>query len=40
MTEIQFLADLIDQLDLALDQLVLNDRNHDRFALILVDNAA
>ena len=40
MTEIQFLADLLDQLDLALDQLVLNDRNHDRFALILVDNAA
>lgn len=40
MTEIQVLADLLDQLDLALDQLVLNDRNHDRFALILVDNAA
>lgn len=40
MIELQFLADLLDQLDLALDQLVLNDRNHDRFALILIDNAA
>jgi hypothetical protein len=35
---IQFLADGIDQLDLALDQLVIEDRNFDRFALMLVDN--
>lgn len=35
---IQFLADNIDQLDLALDQLALSDRNFDRFALILIDN--
>ncbi len=35
---IQFLADSIDQLDLALDQLAVNDRNFDRFALMLVDN--
>lgn len=35
---IQFLADNIDQLDLALDQLALCDRNFDRFALMLVDN--
>lgn len=40
MIEIEFLADLVDQLDLALDQLVLNDRNHDRFAIILIDNVA
>lgn len=40
MIELQSLADLLDQLDLALDQLFLDDRNHDRFALILVDNAA
>lgn len=35
---IQFLADNIDQLDLALDQLAVADRNFDRFALMLVDN--
>ncbi len=35
---IQFLADNIDQLDLALDQLAVSDRNFDRFALVLVDN--
>ena len=35
---IQFLADNIDQLDLALDQLAVSDRNFDRFALMLTDN--
>ena len=35
---IQFLADNIDQLDLALDQLAIRDRNFDRFALMLIDN--
>jgi hypothetical protein len=35
---IQFLADNIDQLDLALDQLAVSDRNFDRFAFMLVDN--
>lgn len=35
---IQFLADSIDQLDLALDQLAVMDRNFDRFALMLIDN--
>ena len=35
---IQFLADQLDQLDLALDQLTLKDRNFDRFALMLIDN--
>ncbi|WP_372523088.1 hypothetical protein [Sulfuricaulis sp.] len=35
---IQFLADNIDQLDLALDQLAVTDRNFDRFALMLIDN--
>lgn len=34
----QILADHIDQLDLALDQLAMRDRNFDRFALMLVDN--
>lgn len=34
----QFLADNIDQLDLALDQLSINDRNFDRFAFMLIDN--
>lgn len=33
-----FLTDQIHQLDLALDQLAVNDRNYDRFALMLVDN--
>ncbi len=36
---IQFLADQLNQLDLALDQLALKDRNFDRFALMLIDNA-
>ena len=35
---IQFLSDNIDQLDLALDQLAVSDRNFDRFALMLIDN--
>jgi hypothetical protein len=35
---IQALADHIDQLDLALDQLAMRDRNFDRFALMLIDN--
>jgi len=35
---IQFLADNIDQLDLALDQLAVGDRNFDRFAFMLIDN--
>ncbi|MGW8274724.1 hypothetical protein [Xanthomonas axonopodis] len=34
----QFFADQIDQLDLAIDQLAVRDRNFDRFALMLVDN--
>jgi hypothetical protein len=37
---IKFLADIIDQLDLALDQLALDERNFDRFAVILIDNVA
>lgn len=35
---VRFLTDNIDQLDLALDQLAVGDRNFDRFALMLVDN--
>lgn len=35
---IQTLSDHIEQLDLALDQLALRDRNFDRFAIMLVDN--
>ncbi len=34
----QFVADQIDQLDLALDQLAVRDRNFDRFAMMLIDN--
>lgn len=34
----QFHSDTIDQLDLALEQLSFKDRNHDRFALMLIDN--
>lgn len=34
----QFFSDQIDQLDLAIDQLAVCDRNFDRFALMLVDN--
>ena len=37
---LQFRADNIDQLDLALDQLAVGDRNFDRFALMLIDNVA
>jgi hypothetical protein len=37
-TALQAVADHIDQLDLALDQLAMRDRNYDRFALMLVDN--
>jgi hypothetical protein len=37
-SDAQTFADLIDQLDLAFDQLVMKDRNFDRFALMLVDN--
>jgi hypothetical protein len=36
---IAFLASIIEQMDLALDQLALNDANYQRFALMLVDNA-
>ena len=34
----QFLVDNIEQLDVALDQLKVNDRNFDRFAFMLIDN--
>lgn len=34
----QMLCDHIDQLDLALDQLAIKDRNFDRFAIMLIDN--
>lgn len=34
----QFVADQVDQLDLALDQLAMRDRNFDRFAMMLIDN--
>lgn len=34
----QLLSDHIDQMDLALDQLAMRDRNFDRFALMLIDN--
>ncbi|WOD41306.1 hypothetical protein [Nodosilinea sp. E11] len=37
---IQFLTDNIDQLDLALDQLKMRDRNYDRFAILLIDDVA
>ncbi|MCD8139282.1 MAG: hypothetical protein LUE17_05820 [Planctomycetaceae bacterium] len=36
--KIQLIADNIDQLDLALDQLAIRDRNFDRFAYLLIDN--
>lgn len=35
---LQFFADQIDQMDLALDQLSVRDRNFTRFALMLIDN--
>lgn len=38
MTTTQFFSDIIDQMDLALDQLAVCDRNFDRFALMLIDN--
>lgn len=38
MSTVQFLADSLNQLDLALDQVETNDRNYDRFAIMLVDN--
>ncbi len=34
----QFLSDQIEQLDLALDQISVGDRNFDRFAFLLIDN--
>lgn len=34
----QVIADYIDQLDLALDQIAYNDRNFDRFSILLIDN--
>ena len=35
---LQFVADQVDQLDLAADQLAVGDRNFDRFAMMLIDN--
>lgn len=35
---LQFVADQVDQLDLAIDQLAVGDRNFDRFAMMLIDN--
>lgn len=37
-TQRQQHADFLDQLDFALDQLFVRDRNHDRFAIMLIDN--
>jgi hypothetical protein len=37
--EIRFLANIIDQLDFALDHLALADVNYKRLALMLIDNA-
>jgi hypothetical protein len=34
----QFLANVLEQMDLALDQLAVNDANYKRFTLMLVDN--
>ena len=34
----QFLANVLEQMDLALDQLAVNDVNYKRFTLMLVDN--
>ena len=39
MSTVQFFADTLDQMDLALEQLLVRDRNFDRFAIMLVDNA-
>lgn len=38
VSENQFWADAVDQLDLALDQLFVGERNFDRFSMLLVDN--
>jgi hypothetical protein len=35
---LQFLANVLEQMDLALDQLAVDDANYKRFALMLVDN--
>ncbi|HWX19538.1 MAG TPA: hypothetical protein VN578_06490 [Candidatus Binatia bacterium] len=35
---LRFLANVLEQMDLALDQLAVNDANYKRFALMLVDN--
>ncbi|MBX3206765.1 MAG: hypothetical protein KF764_16970 [Labilithrix sp.] len=37
-SDTQFFADQVEQLDLAVDQLGLKDRNFDRFAILLIDN--
>jgi hypothetical protein len=37
--EIRFLANIIDQLDFALDHIMLQDTNYKRLALMLIDNA-
>ena len=37
--EIRFLANIIDQLDFALDHIALQDVNYKRLALMLIDNA-
>lgn len=38
VSDTQMFADHLEQLDLALDQIAANDRNYDRFALMLIDN--
>lgn len=38
VSENLFWADAVDQLDLALDQLFVGERNFDRFSMLLVDN--
>jgi len=37
--EISFIAHMIDQLDFALDHIVLQDPNYKRLSLMLIDNA-
>ena len=37
--EIRFLANIVDQLDFALDHIALRDANYKRLALMLIDNA-
>lgn len=34
----QFFSEIVEQLDLAVDQLALRDVNFDRFAMMLIDN--